>query len=209
MNKGTDGPDSQTDSRRFVAQGLGADPALAQAKERQRNRFGEFERNPAVFKKAEGWLPANQYPIWRAFTFIDEKDRVQSQRLIESISSIRFAPIEVLMSTLFLPIRAADTFYYVIGDDSGQMRVRSNVMTLREKPEVTDVYHINGLIPLLQSELSKKQSRDLWFRATRPRPTRTKSYSTIFLPTVHVDDLVSELLCTNPVFKDWCRVTDS
>lgn len=184
------------------------DTALDQAKARQINRFGEFENNPAVFNVVDGWLPANQYPVWKAFTFIDEKDRAKAEELIRSIGRVRNAPREALMSTLFLPSRAADTFYYTIGENSSTMRIRENVMTLREKPEVTEVYHIEGLMPLLQVRLARKESRDLWFRAVRPRPTKTKSYSTIFLPKDYVDDLVSELLRTDPVFRDWCRVTD-
>lgn len=212
MKDRTDGPDSQVGSRQFVARGLSiaptVDPALESAKERERNKFGEFEKNPAVFPKADGWLPANHYPTWKAFTFIDEKDRAKAETLIESVGRIRFAPKEILMSTLFLPSSAADTFYYLIGEDSSTMRVRSSVITLRQKPEVTNVYHIEGLIPLLQAVLAKKESRDLWFRAVRPRPTKTKSYSNIFLPKEYVDNLVADLLRTDPVFRDWCRVTE-
>lgn len=208
MKKDTDGPDSQTDSTQFVAKGLDADPALAQAKERQRYKFGEFDNsNPAVFKVEAAWQPAKFYPKWCALTFLDEKDLDAVIKLIDSISKLRFAPRQILLSTIFLPEKAANTLLYVLGDDIKSHRVPKNVLTLKAEPEVTEVYHIEGLIPLLQVELKKKECRRLRFRATRPRPVTTKSDSHIFYPVVHVDDLVADLIRSNPVFKDWCRLS--
>lgn len=202
-------PSTATIPARPIGQSSGPDSALAEAKERTARMFGEFGSiNPAVMTNDGDWKPANHYPKWTAYTFRDDKECDLVIKFIESMSRLRFAPQERLMSTVFFPEEASSVLSYFLGLDINRLRIPETILSLAEQPEITKVYRITGLIPRLQFELRKPASKMLWFRAKRPRPITVKSYSKLFLPIEYVDDFVAELFRSDKVFKAWCEIAN-
>ncbi len=156
------------------------------------------DQNIGIMLNLRAWQSPETYSLWHAFQFKTKKDAEKVKDLLQDYGGLKFAPVVLLLATLFLPEEAGKKLSYLF-----TIAVNNEdhpLYSIDQFPTITAVYNKSALKQSLQSEVEKPGAR-CWHEAYVISPVRRRAYSKTFLDVEKVDSLENKLRAEDP--KRW------